>query len=211
MGTITTYRKISEIIINQHYGDFPMQNANLTTRHVAELVATKVAKYAKQSAFENSNDGSIAFANDQFISVYNNQPLLTDAVTNEKYIKMPATPAGLPGNREVVQVSFVGCPGCHVVPMRNKDDFFESLLTPVPFSLYKIENGNIVFRNLPVLVTNANAPVNIKMVGAVPGNLLLDSVLNIPKDVEDEIRNELLVELAALYKVPQNNINNSAA
>lgn len=210
MDAQITYRKAAEITINQHYADFPMQNANLSTRHVAELWATKVAKYAKISAFENSNDGSIAFANDQFISVYNNRPLLTDEVTNEKYIKMPATPAGLPGNREIVQVSFTGCPGCHVVPMRNKDDFTESLLPPVPFALYKIENGNIVFRNLPKLVTNANAPVNVKMVGAVPGDTLLDSVLNCPKDVEDAIRNELLIELAQLYKVPVEKVNTTS-
>lgn len=210
MDAQITYRKAAEITINQHYASFPMENASLTTRHVAELWAAKVAKYAKISAFENSNDGSIAYANDQFISVYNNRPLLTDEVTNDKYIKMPATPVGLPGNREIVQVSFTGCPGCHVVPMRNKDDFTESLLPPVPFALYKIENGNIVFRNLPKLVTNANAPVNVKMVGAVPGDTLLDSVLNVPKDVEDAIRNDLLIELAQLYKVPVEKVNTTS-
>lgn len=206
-----TYRKFSEIVLNEHYNGATMPDVPLTLRHIAELTATKVAKYAKKSAFENSNQGETTYANDQFISVFKNQPLLTDEVTNEKYIVMPATPAGLPNNQEIAQVSFVGCSGCHVVPMKNKDDFTESLLPPIPFILYKIESGNIVFRNLPKLVTNGNAPVNVKMIGAVPGETLLDSVLNVPKDVEDDIRLELLAELAQLYKVKPQNINNTDA
>jgi hypothetical protein len=132
---------------------------------------------------------------------------LTDTVTNEKYVKLPATPAGLPKNREIVQVSFKGCPSCYIIPMSNKDAFVESILDPLPFALYKVENGNLVFQNLPKLVTNSNAPVNIKMVGAVEGPTLLDSVLNIPKDLEDIIRNEILAELSPLYKVPEEKIN----
>lgn len=205
----TSYRKAAEITINQHYNGFPTPNASITTKHVAELWATKVAKYAKISAFQNSNAGETTYANDQFISVFRNRPLLTDDVTSEKYIVMPATPAGLPNNQEVVQVSFVGCPGVHVIPMKNKDDFAESILDPIPFVLYKIENGNIVFRNLPKLVTNISAPVNVKMIGAVPGETLLDSVLNIPKDVEDAIRGEVLQELAQLYNVPPKTIQTS--
>jgi len=207
----TTYKKLSEIILNQHYNGFPAPDAPITLRHIAELVATKVAKYAKISAFGNSNAGEATYANDQFISVFYNQPLLTDAVTSEKYIVMPATPAGLPNGREIAQVSFVGCPSCHVVPMANKDDFIESLLPQVPFALYKVENGNIVFRNLPKLVTNSDAPVNVKMVGAVPGDTLLDSVLNLPKDVENDIRNEVILELNPLYAVKPQNIDNTDA
>jgi hypothetical protein len=52
MAGISTYRFLSETIINQHYGSFPMEGADISQKHVAELIATKIAKYAKISAFE---------------------------------------------------------------------------------------------------------------------------------------------------------------
>lgn len=208
----STYRRLSQIILNEHYNGVANPDAPLTLRHIAEIIATKVAKYAKVSAFENSNMGEATFANDQFISVFKNISLLTDDVTDEKYITLPATPAGLPRNQEIVHVAFQGCPQCHVVPCLNKDSFFESLLPKVPFSMYIVQDGKLVFKNLPKLVTNSNAPVMVKMVGAVPGDTLLDSQLNIPKDVESSIRMEVLGELAQLYKVkPQTNVNTDAA
>lgn len=210
MADITTYRRAAQITLNQHYNGTPMPDSPITLRHIAELWATKVAKYAKISAFQNSNNGDATFASDQFISTFYNLPLLTDATTKDKYVVMPATPAGLPNGQEVAQVSFVGCPSCRVIPCKNKDSFFESLLPTPPFPMYKIEDGNIVFMNLPKLV--ANAPVNLKLVGAVPGETLLDSVLNVPRDVEDSIRLEVLQELAALYAVkPQTNVNTDAS
>lgn len=206
MSVATTYRKISEIILNQHYGGFPLPSASITVKHIAELVAIKLAKYAKINAFGNSNAGEYTFANDQFISVYYNQALLVDAVTDEKYIVMPATPAGLPNQREIVQISFVGCPDKHVIPMSSKDDFAQGLLPSLPSSmiLYKIQSNNIVFKNVPKLL---NAPVNVKMVGAISGPTLLDSILNCPKDVEDQIINDILLELNPNYQIKQQNTN----
>lgn len=196
----TTYRKLSQLIIDAHYNGVPLPEAAITQRFVAERIATKVAKYATISAFGNSKQGETTYSNDQFISTFYNQPLLTDAVTADKYIVLPATPAGLPNNREIVQVSFTGSPNVHVIPMQSKDDFMESLLPDISgdMVLYRLENGNLVFRKLPAII---NSPVNVKMVGAVPGATLLDSVLNIPKEVEDAIMLEVLNELVNNYKV----------
>lgn len=196
----TSYQKLAELIINDHYGSFPLPEAPITQRFVAERIATKVAKYATVSAYKNSNGGDTTYANDQFISVFYNQTLLTNPNTNEKYIVMPATPAGLPKNTEIPQVSFSGYPNVHVIPCLQKDTFFESLYTPMPafIVLYKIENGNIVFINLSPLIT---AGVNVKMIGAISGPDLLSSVLNIPKDVENDIFLEIKQELAIEYKV----------
>jgi hypothetical protein len=75
---------------------------------------------------------------------------------------------------------------------------------PTGIVLYKVENGNIVFINLPKII---NSPVNMKLVGAVPpGTTILDSVLNIPKDVEDDIFSSMLQELAIDYKIQPQNI-----
>lgn len=201
-----TYRRFAQTIIDAHYPGGPLPEAAVTQRYVAERIATKVAKMAVKSAFTNSNALEVTYANDQFISVYYNCPLLTDSVTGDRYAVMPATPAGLPKGREIAQVSFAGSPGLFVVPEDNKDDFIESQLPPLPSNiiLFKVENGNIVFPRLSAII---NSPVNMKLVGAVPpGTTILDSVLNIPKDVEDQILLEILNELAMDYKIPANNL-----
>lgn len=197
----TTYRKIAQETIDAHYGNMPVPEAGLTQRFVAERWAMKIAKYAVKSAYTNSNSLEVTYANDQFISTFYNCPLLTDSVTQDKYSVMPATPAGLPNGREIAQVSFTGYPNVWCVQMQNRSDFVESGLPPLPsdIQLFKVENGNIVFRNLPGII---NSAVNMKLVGAVPpGATILDSVLNIPKDIEDEIMSELLNELAVDYKI----------
>jgi hypothetical protein len=87
--------------------------------------------------------------------------------------------------------------------MQNRSDFLESglpTITDTSIQLFKVENGNIVFRNLAAII---NSPVNLKLVGAVPpGTTILDSVLNVPKDVEEDIFSSILAELANDYKVP---------
>jgi hypothetical protein len=197
----TSYRKFSQEIIDAHYGDKALPEAGITQRFIAEWVAMLVAKAAVKSAFVSSNALECTYANDQFISVFYNCPLLTDAVTGDRYSVMPATPAGLPKMREIAQISFVGSPGLFVVPEDNKDEFIESQLPPLPSNiiLFKVEGGNIVFPRLPKII---NSAVNMKLIGAVPpGTTILDSVLNVPKDVEQDIRAEILNGLALNYKV----------
>ena len=63
----------------------------------------------------------------------------------------------------------------------------------------------MVFRDLPAII---NSTVNLKLVGAVPpGTTLLDSVLQIPKDVEDEIFTVILNELAQDYRIQPQTIS----
>lgn len=204
----STYQFLSEFIINAHYGSFPTPEKPITQRFVAQRIAQKVAKYAKLSAFGSSNSGEVTYANDQFISAFYNQALLTDSVTHDKYVVMPATPAGLPNGREIAQVSFTGYPNVWCIQMQNRSDFIESGLPTLPsadgIQLFKIENGNVVFKKLPSII---NSPVNLKLVGAVmTGDALLASLLNCPKDIEDSIVVEILNELAMDYKIPINNI-----
>lgn len=190
---MTTYRKLAEIIRDRHYNGIPSDDAEISLRHLAELIAMQVAYFAKKSAFENSNAGEATYANDQFISTFNNIELLVDGVTNEKYITLPVTPAGLPNNQEIVSVAFTACPNVRVVPLKQKDRFAQQWL-PKPSGIYnyKIENGRIVFGELGKLVTGN---VSVKMVGAVSGPDLLNSDLNVPKDVEGDIVEKVLLLL----------------
>lgn len=203
----TTYRKLAELIRNEHYRGIPSDDASISLRHVAELVAAEVAWFAKKSAFENSNQGEATFANDQFISVWNNLELKTDAVTKEKYVDLPATPAGLPNNQEISSVAFTAYPRYKVVPLKQKDVFMEQFLcTPSFVHTYTIENGRIVFYKLNKLVTG---PVSLKMIGAVSGDNLLDSALNVPKDTESEIFDKVLSKLNPNRSVPRDITNDS--
>lgn len=203
-----TYREFSEIVIKAHYIDFPSPEQAITTRFVAERAAMKVAKAAFKSAYGNSNSGESFYANDQFISVFYSCPLLTNAVTQDKYVVMPATPAGLANGREIAQVSFTGNPNVWCVQMQNRSDFVESGLPPITdpsIQLFKIEDGNIVFKALPPIITS---PVNVKLVGAVPpGTTILDSFMNVPKDVQDDIMLEILQELSVDYKIKPQTLN----
>lgn len=198
---ISTYRQLSEIIQTEHYNGFAPPEAEVTQNHIAQLIATKIAKYATISAYKNGNAGDTAYANDQFVSVYYSLTLNTDSVTSDKYVILPATPAGLPKNSEIVQVSFTGSPNCQVIPCLQKDTFMEQFFAPLPstFILYRIENGRIVFVNLPAII---NSTVNVKMIGAISttGNFM-DAPLNMPKDMEDDIRREILAELAGEYQI----------
>jgi hypothetical protein len=210
MANISTFKQLSEFIQTQHYNGHASPDAEITQPHIAQRIAVKLAKMAKISAFENSNQGETTYASDQFITPFYNLALLTNSATGEKYCVLPATPVGLPKGTEFTQVSFTGAPNVHVIPMSQKDDFVESILPPLPSKivLYKIENGNIVFRSLPAII---NSPVNVKMIGAISGATLMSSVLNCPKDFEDRIVTEILQELAQEYGVPPNKIQSNSA
>ena len=201
MSVISTYGQLSELIQTEHYGGMASPSAEITQPFIAQLIATKIAKYATISAYKNGNSGDTAYADDQFVSVYYNLTLNTDSTTSDKYVTLPATPAGLPKNSEIVQVSFTGSPNVQVVPCLQKDTFMEQFFAPLPstFILYKIENGRIVFINLPAII---NSNVNIKMIGAISSTGdIMSAILNVDKATEDAIRMEILQELAPLKGV----------
>lgn len=195
------YQELAERIINAHYDNFALPEATITPRFIADRIAAKVAKAAVKNAYQNSNAAEATYSNDQFIVVFNNCPLLTDTDTGNKYSVMPGTPAGLPVGREIAQISFSGYPNVWCVPISNRYSFISSGLPALPSGVqaFKIENGNVVFENLPSIVTG---PVNMKLVGAVmAGDAILTQFLNVPKDIQDDIFLSILSELAMDYKI----------
>ncbi len=204
-----TYGKLSEMILTAYYKDVPNDNSNYTLRFIAEQVAQLVASMAKNDAIEQSKLGEATFANDQFITTYFGLPLLSN-VNSDKYIVMPNTPAGLPQGREIAYVGFSGNKKSQVFPMRNKDRFMQQL-TPTPkwMILCYVENGNIVFDNIP---GNITGPVDVKLVGSVPsGSNLLDLPLNLPKSSEDYIMDKVLIRLNQVRGVLVDNSNDNVS
>ncbi len=189
----TTYKKLAEIIRDSYYKQIPNDEASYSVRFFAELVAAEYAKSAWESAIGNSNLGEATFANDQFISTYKNLPLLIDATTQQKYVTIPASIAGLPNNHELAWVTFVSHPKRQIVPMRSKDVFAQQLIgDPKCFDLCSIEGKKLIFHYISPL---ASGPVNMGLVGSVPDGNLMEAVLDISKDAEANIRRNILRDL----------------
>lgn len=206
---MTTYRKLAQIISDTYYRGISNDDVNLSLRYFAELVAQEVANFTTIDAFQNSKLGEATYANDQFISVFKGVAIAK--LGDELYSILPATPAGLPKNREITEVSIIGNKCLNAIPHRNYSSFTQSLIgIPNGMVLYKIESGKLIFEtNNPLFdITNT---VNIKMVGAVSGIALLDSELNIPKDVESKIKTKILGDLLPLKQIPQDLINDGVS
>lgn len=204
----TTYQKLAEQIRTTFYGGQPSDDASLSLRYFAEMIAQEVALEAKMDAFQNSNAGETTYANDQFISVFNS---LSIANTNdEKFTLLPMTPAGLPKNQEIVSVRITGNNCIDCIPMGAKDDFAQGLIgLPKGFVFYKVENGRIVYVTKNPLI---GGTVTIKMIGAVSatGNIL-DAVLNVPKSNEMAIIDRILARVRPTKGIPQDILNDAVS
>jgi hypothetical protein len=205
----TTYGKLAELIITEYYKKYRSDNANYTLRQIAEQIAQEVAYFAKADAFEQDKLGEAMFANDQFITTYFGLPLQTD-VNDDNYISLPATPAGMPQGREIAYVGFTGNKKVQVFPMRNKDVFVQNFTqTPKWMILCYVENGNLVFNNMPKGFVSAN--VDVKLVGAVPAGELVNQVLNVPKSTETMIMDKLLARMNSMRNITPDNVNDNVS
>lgn len=199
------YRFLAQIISDTYYKGKTSDDANFSLPYFAELIAMEVAEQATIDAYSQSNQGESTYANDQFISVYKNQPILEEG--GEKYAIIPATPAGLPKNREISSVSITGSKCLECIPIRNHASFSQSLIgMPKGIIMYKIEDGKIVFETLNPLLKGT---VTFKLVGAISKDSLLDSPLNVPKNIQSRIAINILNRLLPLKNIPQDLINDS--
>lgn len=199
------YRYLAQLISDTYYKSKTSDDANYDLRYFAEQVASEVAEQATIDAYNNAKSGEAVYANDQFLSVYKNLPIVDDS--GEKHIVLPATPAGLPKNREIVQVKVTGATCMECIPMRNYASFSQSLIgIPPGMVLYKIEAGKIVFETDNPLF---GGTAMVRMVGAVSGGSLLDSPLDIPKNVQGRIMDVILRRILPIKQVPVDNINDS--
>lgn len=202
----TTYKRLAQFIRDTYYKGAPNDEASYSLRFFAEMIAGELAKSAVESAWNNGKAGEPTFANDQMTTQYYNLPLLEDALTKEKYVKLPAAPAGLPGGREVAQVTFVSCPKADVVVIGLKDLFSQRLIgDPLCFDICYVKDGKLYFEYLSPL---AEGPVNMVLIGAVPtGDNFLDAELHISKDMEVDIKDRILAKLNPAMRVQQDKVN----
>jgi hypothetical protein len=207
---MTTYRKISEQIRTLYYKGIPSDDASFSLRYIAEMVAQEVAFEARKDAFENSNAGETTFANDAFISTFNNIAVLYDSTLKQKYSVMPSTPISLPKGQEIASITPLGIQGRRrqIIPMKNKDKFLQDLLDPIRGAILAYRESNrIYYDNINQYMFTA---VNISMVGAISttGDLL-DGDLNVPKNVESAIIDRVVTKLRQLGSVPQDVMNDA--
>lgn len=205
-----TYEKISEQIRTMLGNGIVSDDFNYSLRFIAELVAQEVAGQARKNAFENSNNGETTYANDTFTSTFKSVPVLYDSLLKQKYSVLPAIPAALPNNQEIVNITPLGVQGRRrqVVLMKNKDKFMQDILPPVRgFILAYIEDGKLYYDNIEHYMFDA---VNLTMIGAVSktGDLL-DAELNVPKSVEADIIGKIFQMLSLAKRFPEDVMNDA--
>jgi hypothetical protein len=206
----TTYKKISEQIRTLMGNGIVSDDFRFSLRYIAELVAQEVAFEARKDAFESSNAGETTFANDAFISTFNNIAVLYDSTLKQKYSVMPSTPISLPKGQGLPSITPLGIQGRRrqIVIMKNKDKFLQDLLDPVRgVILAYIEGNRVYYDNINQYMFTA---VNISMVGAISTTSdLLDGDLNVPKNVESAIIDRVVTKLRQLGSVPQDVMNDA--
>jgi hypothetical protein len=202
----TTYGYISEQILTTYYKGIRSDDSSYSLRHIASMVAQEVAFMARKNAFENSNAGDVTYMNDMFITTYQSVPVLYDSVAMQKYCVLPATPAALPNNQEIVSVSLNTKTNKTFIPMRNKDRFAQAFLCPIKgMVFYYIESGKLYFDNPENFQFTA---LTIKMAGAISdGDNILDAYLNVPKNYETEIIDKVLARLLSVARLGQDLTN----
>ena len=202
---LTTYGYIAEQISTTYYKGIRNDQSQYSLRHIATMVAQEVAVMARKNAFENSNNGDVTYINDQFISTYQNVPVLTDNVSTYKYCVLPAVPTALPNNQEIVSVSLNTKTNKTFLPIKNKDRFMQAFMKPIRGTVfYYIENGRLYFDNPYNYQFSA---LTIKMAGALPSGNILDAPLNIPKNYESEIIDKILNRLLTMSRLGQDLTN----
>ena len=202
----TTYRKLAELTRDLYYKGIPSDDAKYSLRFFAEQIAQEVAEMATMNAIENSNQGESTYANDQFISTFTNLPILQN-VDGTKSTLLPSTPTAMPNNQEISQVKITGSTCMDCIPMTSRSYFSQQLIGwPLCMVFYKIEGESIVFESSNTLLEGT---VSIKMIGAVSGQQLLDSALNIPKNYEGRITSKILARLLPLKREPIDYVNDS--
>jgi hypothetical protein len=205
-----TYQKISEQIRTMLGSGIVSDDFNFSLRYIAELVAQEVAVQARKNAFENSNLGETTYANDTFTSTFTSVPVLYDSLLKQNYSTLPAIPAALPNNQEIVNITPLGIQGRRrqIVLMKNKDKFMQDMLPAVRgFILAYIENGKLYYDNIQEYMFTS---VNITMIGAISSTGdLLSANLNVPKSVESEIIGKIFQLLRASKGLPQDVMNDA--
>jgi len=202
---LTTYGYISEQILTTYYKGIRNDDSQYSLKHIATMVAQEVAVLARKNAFENSQNGDVTYMNDMFISTYTSVPVLTDNVSTYKYCVLPAVPAALPNNQEIVSVSLNTKTNKTFLPIKNKDRFTQAFLCPIKGVVYYyIESGKLFFDNPENFQFTS---LTIKLAGALPSGNILDAQLNIPKNYESEIIDKVLQRLLAVSRLGQDLTN----
>lgn len=205
----STIGKQAQIIRELYFRGTPSDDANHSLRFFAELVAQELAAMATLDAFQNSNSGESAYANDQFITTFNNVPITTDS-NGEMSSVMPSTPAGLPNGREIAEVSINGSKCMQAVPLKNHSAFVQELIGyPSCFVTFKVEGGKIIYKAANTSFNPTSA--TIKLVGAVKDGNLLESPINAPANYLSRMRTNILAQMIPLKQIPQDNLNNAVS
>lgn len=206
----TTYKKLSQLLREAYYNGKAQDDANHSESYFAELIAIEVAICATEDAFINSNQGDSTYANNQFISTFRNVQISIDT-DNSFYSILPATPPSLPNGQEIGSVKIEGSDCMEFMPMKQQMGFAQSLIGKIPFNIYEINGGRIIYKPRTPNFDALGNTATIKMVGAVSGADLLTSELTIPKNYEGKIWTNIMAKILPPKNIPQDLINDAVS
>ena len=101
---MATRKELSERILRLAYNGTPPNDASIDIREVGLHVNSAIAFLAKVNYTDNYKFEGTSYVNDQFVSTFTGNTILTDSTLGLKYCVLPADPIGLPKNRGIVEI-----------------------------------------------------------------------------------------------------------
>lgn len=197
---IQTKRQIVQEALYEAYGGITSTDVRISERFVLTKLNNKIAAAGTINAFQNKNLEGVTYLNDTFYSTYNDLPVTDDTHTGFKKIDLPALPIGVPSQRSIslYPPKTNKCNGMNstMFVMMPREQVRRSNNLPKTKTVYCFEQDGtiqmIIPDTLPLLEVGT---MNLVMATSDGG---LDSKANIPPDMLDPIKKELVAELRAI-------------
>lgn len=192
---------LAERIIRMVYGGTPPNEAAIDEREIGLHINSAIAFLAKVNYTDNYKFEGCSYVNDQFVSRYT-AAVITDAEVALKYCLLPSIPIGLPKNRGIVEIlkPLNKSVAPIIILQGNKKSIYKNL-TAIPNRIVGWEeNGRIYFDG----AVDDLVSVIIRMVAF--GSNDMNEVLNIPKDIEEQIIEIVYKKVVAERNVPQDRV-----
>lgn len=197
---VQTKKEVVQEILYECYGGITSSDTRLSERFVLTKLNNKIAAMATVNAFQLTNLEGITYANDFFYISFNDIPVLDDPHTGYKYFVLPAQPIGLPRERSfsLYPPKTNKCTGMDSTLFKMMPRHEVQRLNSLP-SINKVfcfvQDGKMMMR-IPESMPLLEIPTMNMTIASADGGL--DSMLNLPQDLIDNVKTSVIKELRAI-------------
>ncbi len=194
---LQTKLEVVQEILYELMGGITSSDSRLSERFILTKLNNKIASMATVNAFQLTNLEGITYANDIFYISFNDLEVLDDTFTGYKYFVLPAQPIGLPRERSFsIYPSDTGsCTGMDSTLFKMMPRHEVQRLNSLP-KINKVfcfvQDGKMMMKipkSMPLLEIET---INLTIASADGG---LDSTLNMPQDMIDIAKKQVIQEL----------------